>query len=67
MPSVVVEGIVTSMLKVSPVNGTFGNVPKIAESSEAVRLYDGLGPLIFSPIIRREEPALTWVKGLPIC
>lgn len=60
-------GIVTSISKVSSVNGTFGNVPRGVESSEAVRLYDGFGSLIFSPIIKREEPALTWVKGLPIC
>ena len=31
------------------------------------RVYaDTLGAFIFSPTIGREEPALTWVNGLPI-
>jgi hypothetical protein len=31
------------------------------------RVYvDTLGGFIFSPTIGREEPALTWVNGLPI-
>jgi len=55
------------MRKVSPANETSGKVPKSVESREDVRLYDGLVPLIFSPIIGIVEPGLTWVKGLTIC